>query len=65
MRVDVYYRILVDAKVPWGLLKPSLKRHYQGTLMWAASRREGGAVERERESEGKEREEREVLGLAS
>lgn len=34
MRVDVYYRILVDAKAPWGLLKPSLKRHYQWTLMW-------------------------------
>jgi len=27
MRVDVYYRILVDAKVPRGLLKASLKRH--------------------------------------
>lgn len=28
MRVDVYYRILVDAKVPCGILKPSLKRQY-------------------------------------
>lgn len=33
MRVDVYYRILLDAMVPWGLLKPLLKRLYQGTLM--------------------------------
>lgn len=62
--MDVYYRIQVDAKVPWGLLKPSLKRHYQGTLMWAALKREGGlqrGCRRRKRKRGKGGEERRSL----
>lgn len=53
MRVDVYDRILVDAKVPWGLLKAPLRRLYQRHIdegWWG----EGGVVE-----------EKEVPGTAS
>lgn len=48
MKVHVYYRKHVDAKVPQGLLKASLKRLYQGTMSWVGLRRKEGAVKKEK-----------------